>query len=725
MRKFSTICVLLAASLLVACAPSESDDAAKEQDSLGFPFDESQQGKQDVFGRSLVGVPRPYVPNAELLADPTNAEAELKTNMRRRREVAWQSAYKILEPVPLLGLQNQLEALPECPAEVDTRDIDRCARQQTQEDCEAFAPSDVDDLCAWSDADSTCQPTCDHLTLPDGEQIPEIPRWATWYGVEDINRIFKDAYSRLTPEEQIGRAPLSDAQIGRAMQADHTAVERSSRWPLRRYTDAVLDLYGCEIERLPGESREDWTQRCASARQSQFSGSSAAGGGLARMVYSPAMVLHTMRNYPEILACRDDKLADTWCETGEGCEEPPENFSTCFQSEFPADAGDPWEDLDPEEAGDLVGLPSTGGTVLIKATWSRVGFGFELPAYDTDADALARRIDPGERALWDDDGDRTYETSEQNPQSAAELSFPGPDDIYTIRTSSGGIYRLTGLHIMTKELRHWQWITLWWSDEPGSDFGADRPENFEELPSVWSNYKMCVVVDYLESDADVLSRFEDLPSLQAALAATNPEPGAPTWCSNPYIEHEAGNARTNCIGCHQHAGSRFKENFGDEPQAFDVDEIIADESSELHEANRYPANGRLRRRTHFAADYSWAFSRLDDLSELLRTEVEYQGARDARWTRMNAILQGDGSVERGEEVFRNATDSETCTDCHGADGQGDIGPSFAQRFAQKTDWQLLHTILEGRGAMPAWGERLSNEELTDLFAYLRANFDDN
>jgi mono/diheme cytochrome c family protein len=282
---------------------------------------------------------------------------------------------------------------------------------------------------------------------------------------------------------------------------------------------------------------------------------------------------------------------------------------------------------------------------------------------------------------------------------------------------------------MTKELRHWQWITLWWSDEPASDFGADRPERFEELAPVWSNYKMCVVVDYQESDADMLARFDDLPSLQDALAATNPEPGAPTWCSNPYIEHAAGNARTNCIGCHQHAGTRFKESFGDgpsdEPVAFDVDEIIADESTELHEANRYPANGRLRRRTHFAADYSWAFSRLDDLSELVRTEVEYQGARDEQWSRMNAILEAEGSPARGEDVFRNASDSQTCTDCHGQNGEGGVGPSFEQRFIQKTDWQLLHTVLEGRGGMPAWGDRLTNEQLTDLFAYLRANFADN
>ena len=75
MCKARTICLVALASLLTACAPAEDDNTAKEQDSLGFPFDETQEGKQDVFGRSLVGVPRPYVPNADLLADPAAAEA--------------------------------------------------------------------------------------------------------------------------------------------------------------------------------------------------------------------------------------------------------------------------------------------------------------------------------------------------------------------------------------------------------------------------------------------------------------------------------------------------------------------------------------------------------------------------------------------------------------------------------------------------------------------------
>ena len=96
---------------------------------------------------------------------------------------------------------------------------------------------------------------------------------------------------------------------------------------------------------------------------------------------------------------------------------------------------------------------------------------------------------------------------------------PTEDKIVTIRLRNGDIYRLAGLHIMTKELRHWLWITLWWSDRPDEDFGADRPASFQALDPVWSQYKMGVVVDYLEGDPDPASRFLEHPTLAAALGA--------------------------------------------------------------------------------------------------------------------------------------------------------------------------------------------------------------
>src|SRR5690606_5877331 len=63
-----------------------------------------------------------------------------------------------------------------------------------------------------------------------------------------------------------------------------------------------------------------------------------------------------------------------------------------------------------------------------------------------------------------------------------------------------------------------------------------------------------------------------------------------TWCSNPYIELGQGNARTNCIGCHQHAGS----------------ELLGEDT--LTDERQFPATGRKLVRKNFPTDYLWSFS---------------------------------------------------------------------------------------------------------------------
>ncbi len=689
-----------------ACSASSESEA---QGGLGFPVDDAASGKEDAFGRSLVGPPDGYPTDPRALQE--DFENELETNMRARRDFGWQVALKSLEPVPLLGLADQLSALPDCPDGVIDRDLDSCTRKNIAAECDGVQ-SGGHTVCGWDDDENVCAPVCDNLKLDDGSEIPNVPRFQTWYGVEDLTHIFKTAYEQLSAEDKFVRAPFSDQVLANAFFDNNTKKDRLSNWPLRRYTKAVDQLFGCELEQLADEADEAYEDRCALQRQSQFSGAGAAGGGIARIMYTPAMAQHVVSNYAQVLDCADDGLSGTWCEPGEECNsgEDPENFSTCFASEFPADAGHPFE---------AMGLPALGGTAVVKLTWSRIGFDFALPAYDTSAEALERRIGEGANALWSPEGDNEYLAPAETPQTIADIPFPTPDDIYTIQTRGGSMYRLTGMHVMTKEARHWVWVTMWWSDTPDEDFGADRPEAFASLDSAWSNYKMCVVVDYTESDTDPAGRYADHPSLAAALAASADGGGAPTWCSNPYIEHGAGNARTNCVGCHQHAGTREFPDGSD----FELDSIIASEDASITESNRFPANGRIRRRDTFATDYSWAFSRMDDLTELMRKEIEFENVTDGRWGRLEGILGGEGDVDAGEAVFRAATETQTCTDCHGDQGEGGFGPNLESRFAAKTQWELLYTIVEGRADMPAWGE-LDDQQLTDLMAYLSATFAD-
>lgn len=106
---------------------------------------------------------------------------------------------------------------------------------------------------------------------------------------------------------------------------------------------------------------------------------------------------------------------------------------------------------------------------------------------------------------------------------------------------------------------------LWWNPNADNDFGADRPASIAQFnDGVWDNYKMCVVSSFAEGDAEPWKAYEtSQPSLSDALqksfeatkrqVVAAPHSEITTWCSNPFIEFHAGNARTSCIGCHQYS----------------------------------------------------------------------------------------------------------------------------------------------------------------------------
>jgi len=64
-----------------------------------------------------------------------------------------------------------------------------------------------------------------------------------------------------------------------------------------------------------------------------------------------------------------------------------------------------------------------------------------------------------------------------------------------------------------------------------------------------------------------------------------------------------------------------------------------------------------------------------------------------------------------------------CVDCHGADGSGAMGPSF-----QDGRWhfggapgEVFESIFQGRpDGMPAWGGRITNDQIWMLTAYVRS-----
>jgi outer membrane protein assembly factor BamB/mono/diheme cytochrome c family protein len=84
--------------------------------------------------------------------------------------------------------------------------------------------------------------------------------------------------------------------------------------------------------------------------------------------------------------------------------------------------------------------------------------------------------------------------------------------------------------------------------------------------------------------------------------------------------------------------------------------------------------------------------------------------------------EGGAAAPDGEEASAGARLYQAnCASCHGADGSGGQGPAIgAGLAAAKYDVAQLSTIVtEGKGGMPALGDRLSAGEVTEVATYVR------
>lgn len=94
-------------------------------------------------------------------------------------------------------------------------------------------------------------------------------------------------------------------------------------------------------------------------------------------------------------------------------------------------------------------------------------------------------------------------------------------------------------------------------------------------------------------------------------------------------------------------------------------------------------------------------------------------------SRIEALLvknpyEGDKrAIEVGGQLFIGYN----CIDCHGAEGSGAMGPSFqdGRWHFGGTPGEVFESIYQGRpDGMPAWGGRISNDQIWMLTAYLRS-----
>ena len=77
----------------------------------------------------------------------------------------------------------------------------------------------------------------------------------------------------------------------------------------------------------------------------------------------------------------------------------------------------------------------------------------------------------------------------------------------------------------------------------------------------------------------------------------------------------------------------------------------------------------------------------------------------------------EGDVEQGRDTY-----GELCVTCHGPDMVNSGALSFDLRKFTKDDFdRFKNSVLNGKGrAMPAWADKLSDEDIANLWAYVRS-----
>ena len=395
---------------------------------------------------------------------------------------------------------------------------------------------------------------------PDAPSV--MPLWQTFYESDEFLEMFSRLYVRLGPDGRRSKA---------------------------RFCPADLDVV---FQQHAGRTLRGWTPELLEQRLSQIKTAKDVLGVSGRGVtlFSPGILRHYLENYNEVLACQDH-LAQWKPETKTSRDD---NFTPCFRTEFPGPPTAADKNTDRLEHCELQGGSghnAAGTAVAIKSTWHAVGTA-EVAVFDTSAEGMRR--------LLNGKGEWTPERTVSDKTLSAQ-------DVFTIQLKPNNReYQLHGIHFTTKDVRDWMWITLWWSPEPDTDFGADRPKDFAGTP--WANYKMCVTSHFEEADPAPWSHYEKThPDLASALKVVHEWGGPYTWCSNPYTELGLGNAKTNCVGCHQHAGV-----------ALNTDEIFLDDPSDPKNPERrakFPHNSRKQIRQNFPGDYLWSFSHGPDFFE--------------------------------------------------------------------------------------------------------------
>ncbi len=106
--------------------------------------------------------------------------------------------------------------------------------------------------------------------------------------------------------------------------------------------------------------------------------------------------------------------------------------------------------------------------------------------------------------------------------------------------------------------------------------------------------------------------------------------------------------------------------------------------------------------------------------------VEHPETLPVGWPSVDRPLALTNPYERDAQALATGAKlyvAYNCIDCHGADGSGSMGPSLADgrwHFGGRAG-EVFESIYQGRPTgMPAWGGRITNDQIWMLVAYVRS-----
>lgn len=87
----------------------------------------------------------------------------------------------------------------------------------------------------------------------------------------------------------------------------------------------------------------------------------------------------------------------------------------------------------------------------------------------------------------------------------------------------------------------------------------------------------------------------------------------------------------------------------------------------------------------------------------------------------SAAMHGEGHIVLTGQAPRGAAVyAQNCLPCHGEAAVGGMGPKLAGNPILKHDESFQQTVMQGRGAMPAWRGILKPQEIADVHAWLQS-----